>query len=56
MTNEEEIAKLESTSTGDMLADVDLKRQIHKLKLDEAPRLMVPSVKSVKVKFLKTDN
>ena len=36
MTNEEEIAKLESPSTGDMLADVDLKGQIHKLKLEEA--------------------
>ena len=36
MTKEEEIADLESQLTGDMFADMDIKDQIHKLKLEEA--------------------
>ena len=36
MTNEERIAQLEAQLTGDMFADMDLKDQIHKLKLEEA--------------------
>jgi len=36
MTNAEEIADLESQLTGDMFADMDIKDQIHKLKLEEA--------------------
>ena len=36
MTNEEKIAELEASLTGDMFADMDIKDQIHKLKLEEA--------------------
>ena len=36
MTKEEEIADLESQLTGDMFADMNIKDQIHKLKLEEA--------------------
>ena len=36
MTNAEEIADLESQLTGDKFADMDIKDQIHKLKLEEA--------------------
>jgi hypothetical protein len=36
MTREEEIADLESQLTGDMFKDMDIKDQIHKLKLEEA--------------------
>jgi len=36
MTKEEQIVELESQLTGDMLADMDIKYQIHKLKLEEA--------------------
>ena len=34
--NEEKIAQLEAQLTGDMFADMDIKDQIHKLKLEEA--------------------
>ncbi|MDB4291229.1 hypothetical protein N9922_03340 [Cyclobacteriaceae bacterium] len=34
--NEEKIAELEASLTGDMFADMDIKDQIHKLKLEEA--------------------
>ena len=36
MTNAEKIAELEASLTGDMFADMDIKDQIHKLKLEEA--------------------
>jgi hypothetical protein len=35
MTKEEEITKLESQLTGDMFADMSIKDEIHKLKLEE---------------------
>ena len=34
--NNEKIAQLESQLTGDMFSDMNLKDQIHKLKLEEA--------------------
>jgi hypothetical protein len=34
MTKEEEIADLESQLTGDMFADMDIKDEIHRLKLE----------------------
>ena len=34
--NNEKIAELEASLTGDMFADMDIKDQIHKLKLEEA--------------------
>ena len=34
MTKEEEITKLESQLTGDMFADMSIKDEIHKLKLE----------------------
>ena len=34
--NEEKIAQLEAQLTGDMFADMDIKDQIHKLKLEAA--------------------
>ncbi len=36
MTYKEKIAQLKSQLTGDMFADMDLKDQIHKLKMKEA--------------------
>ena len=36
MTNAEKIADLEASLTGDMFSDMDIKDQIHKLKLEEA--------------------
>ena len=36
MTNAEKIAELIASLTGDMFADMDIKDQIHKLKLEEA--------------------
>ena len=35
MTKEEAITKLESQLTGDMFADMSIKDEIHKLKLEE---------------------
>jgi len=55
--NEEKIAQLEAQLTGDMFADMDIKNQIHKLKLEEAggsATLMILSVKPVDHK--KKDN
>ncbi len=34
--NEEKIAQIEAQLTGDMFTDMDIKDQIHKLKLEEA--------------------
>jgi hypothetical protein len=46
--NEEKIAQLEAQLTGDMFADMDIKDQIHKLKLEEAAViLMILIVKPV---------
>jgi len=36
MTNAKKIADLEASLTGDMMKDMDIKDQIHKLKLEEA--------------------
>ena len=35
MTNEKKIVQLEAQLTGDMFADMNLKDEIHKLKLEE---------------------
>jgi len=36
MTNEEKIAELEAQLTGNMFADMGIRDEIHKLKLEEA--------------------
>ncbi len=54
MTNEEKRVELEAQLTGDIFKDMDIKDQIHKLKLEEsegAATLMILSVRLVDLRI-----